>query len=98
MLKVEMEVNKMRHDLMATANALAVTVGVTYVLCAVLVTLLPEASMAVAQSWFHGIDIARISSWNVTVGSFIMGLVTSIVFAWAVGYLFAYIYNMFAKK
>lgn len=83
---------------MATANALAVTVGVIYVFCAVLVTLLPDVSMAVAQSWFHGIDLARISSWNITVGSFIMGLVSSVVAAWAVGYLFAYMYNMFAKK
>lgn len=88
----------MKHDLMATANALAATVGVIYVVCAVLVTLLPGVSMAVAQSWFHGIDITRISSWNVTVGSFIMGLVTSIAFSWAVGYLFAYTYNLFAKK
>lgn len=93
-----MEVNRMKHDLMATANALAATIGVIYVVCAILVTLLPEVSMAVAQSWFHGIDIARISSWNVTVGSFIVGLVTSIAFAWVVGYLFAYIYSIFAKK
>lgn len=88
----------MKHGLIATANAAAVTVGVVYIVCAVLIAFVPELSMAVAQSWFHGIDISKIGSWNITVGSLLLGLITAAGAAWAVGFLFAYIYNLAAKK
>ena len=88
----------MKHGPNATANAAAVTVGAFYVVCRVAVALFPDLAMSVAQSWFHGLEFSKVSSWNLSLGSFILGLVTSAVGAWLVGYIFATAYNYFAKK
>lgn len=83
-----------------TANAAAVTIGVLYVVCRVLVLLIPDLFLSITGTWFHGIDISQIAATSVTAdpGSFILGLVTSVAAAWATGYLFAISYNSFAKK
>ena len=90
----------MKHEPNTTANAAAVTVGVLYVICRVLVLLVPDLFLAITGTWFHGIDISKIAATSAAVdpGSFILGLVTSVVAAWAVGYLFASSYNYFIKK
>lgn len=88
----------MKHEPKATANAMAVTVGVIYIVCVVSVVLLPGLAMTVAQSWFHGLDLSKISAFNVTLGSFILGLITSTAGSWLIGYIFASAYNYFAKK
>ncbi len=80
---------------MATANAAATTVGIIYVVCRLLVGLFPDLMMSIAQSWFHGLTLG---SWNLESGSFIIGLISAVVSAWIVGYLFAISYNSFAKK
>lgn len=88
----------MKHEPNATANAVAVTVALIYVVCAVVVVLLPDLAMSVAQSWFHGLDLSKISAFNVTPGSFVLGLITSTAGAWLIGYVFANVYNYFVKK
>lgn len=88
----------MKHNPITTANAAAVTTAIVYVVCRFLVGLFPEVSMNVARSWFHGIDISKISAWNLSTESFFLGIISATVFAWLVGYLFANLYNYFAKK
>lgn len=88
----------MKHEPIVTGNAIAVTTTVIYVICRVAVALFPDLSMAIAQSWFHGIEISKISGWNLSTGSFILGLITITAGAWLVGYLFAYVYNYFLKN
>ena len=88
----------MKIDKLAFANALAATTAVINVLCALAIALAPDLAMTIAQSWFHGLDLSRISSWNVTVGSFVLGLVTLTALAWGAGYGFAFAYNLFAKS
>ncbi len=90
--------NCIKHEPNTTANATAVTVGVIYVACVITVVLLPDLSMTVAQSWFHGLDLSQISTFNVTVSSFILGLITSVGGSWLIGYIFATAYNYFAKR
>lgn len=80
------------------ANAVAVTTTIVFVACRILVGLFPELSFAVAQSWFHGIALSQLETWNLTVSSFVLGLVSSAITAWVIGYLFAYIYILLAKK
>lgn len=87
----------MKHNPVVTANAAALTIAVVYVVCAVSILLFPGLSMTVAQSWFHGLDLSRISALNVTLGSFILGLVTSTIGAWLVGYLFSWSFEKFSK-
>ncbi len=88
----------MKHEPNSTAKATAVTVGAIYIVCALSVVLLPDLAMTIAQSWFHGLDLSKISVFNVTLGSFVLGLITSTAGGWLIGYVFAKTYNYFLKK
>lgn len=83
---------------MATANAVATVTASVYIICRVLVGLFPSAMFLVGQSWLHGIELSQLGSWNLTMGNFILGLVTATGLAWAVGWCFAHCYNFFLKK
>jgi len=88
----------MKHDPNVTANALAVTSAILYVFCRIAVSLFPDLSMAIAQSWFHGLEVSQVSGWSLSMGSFVLGLVSFAITAWFTGYLFAKVYNFFSKK
>lgn len=88
----------MKHNPVATANAVGVTTAIVFVLCRVLVGLFPDFSFTIAQSWFHGIQLTKLESWNLTFSGFILGLVSSTITAWIIGYIFAKIYNSFVKR
>lgn len=88
----------MKHNPIATANALAATIGIIFVACRVLVGIFPDLMFTVAQSWLHGVELAQKSSWDLSLQSFVLGLISTSVSAWLTGYLFASISNYFAKK
>lgn len=88
----------MKHNVSATANAAAVTVGVFYILCRLLVGLFPGLMFAAVQSLLHGMALTQVGTWNLSMGNFLLGLLTSMASAWFVGYMFATTYNSFAKK
>lgn len=88
----------MKHEVNVTAKATAGTVAIIYLVCAGAVILFPGAAMGIAQTWFHGLDLGRITTFNVTTSSFIIGLITSTIGGWLVGYVFASAYNYFLKK
>lgn len=88
----------MKHNVSATANAAAVTVGIFYVICRVLVELFPGFIFTIARSLLHGMALTQVGSWNLSAGNFVLGLLTSVMSAWVIGYIFAMSYNSFAKK
>ncbi|OGM13028.1 hypothetical protein A3A76_01945 [Candidatus Woesebacteria bacterium RIFCSPLOWO2_01_FULL_39_23] len=89
----------MKHDPNVTANAAAITVAALYIVCRVAVALFPDLAMSVAQSWFHGLELSKISGWDLSMGSFVLGLITSAGGAWLVGYGYATVHNfLLAKK
>lgn len=88
----------MKHQLMATANATAVTTAIVYIVCRLAFLVAPELSLSITRSWFHGIDIGQLSIPNIASETFFPGLITATVGAWLVGYLFAISYDMFVKK
>lgn len=88
----------MKHHPMATAHAAAVVTAIIYIVCRQAFVWLPEFSMSIARSWFHGIDISKIATTTIPADNFILGLATATVGAWLVGYLFAVTYNWFAKR
>lgn len=88
----------MKHNVSATANAAAVTIGIFYVVCRLLVGLFPGLMFAAAQSLLHGMALTQVGTWNLSLGNFLLGLLTSMVSAWFVGYIFAITYNSLAKK
>ena len=89
----------MKHLPMATANATAATVAVIYIVCALGILLVPDLAMTIARSWFHGIDISKLTlSTQTNISSLVLGFITATVGGWLLGYVFASFYNMFAKK
>lgn len=71
----------------AIPNALAITTAIVFVLCATLVGLFPDILFSIAQSWFHGIEFSK-AVLNITISSFILGLISSTITAWIIGYIF----------
>ena len=88
----------MKHSPISTANAVSVTSAILYVFCRIAVSLFPDLSMSIAQSWFHGLEISKVTGWSLSLGSFVVGLVSLTVAAWLTGYLFAKVYNYFANR
>ncbi|MBI2310240.1 hypothetical protein HYU90_00205 [Candidatus Collierbacteria bacterium] len=88
----------MKRDQVTVANALATTTAAIYIACRALVGLFPDLSFTIAQSWFHGIQLAKFSSRDLTMSSFFMGLITATIGAWLVGWCFAHCYNFYLKK
>lgn len=78
---------------------MAGTVGFIAVACALAIIVAPDLSMGIAQSWFHGIDINKVRTVvSPSLGSLLYGWITAAIGGWIVGYVFATLYNMVAKK
>lgn len=90
--------NNLSHDPMATANAAAATTAVVFIACRLLVSAFPGGMFTLAQSWFHGVQLARMMTWNTAPTTFVLGLVSSALFGWVVGYVFALFYNIFTRR
>lgn len=88
----------MKHNPLTTANAAGLTTAIVFVACRILVGLFPDLFFSIAQSWFHGIALNKLDPLTLTSSTFLLGLVSSAVTAWLIGYLFANLYNYFAKK
>lgn len=88
----------MKHNPITTANAVGATTAIIFVVCRIGVGLFPDLSFTLAQSWFHGIELTKLGSWNLTAESFVLGLVSATIGAWLVGYLFANLYNLFFEE
>lgn len=88
----------MKHIPLVTANAVAATTAIVFVVCRILVGLLPDFMFAIGQSWLHGIALTQLGTWNLSTSTFVLGLISSTIFAWIIGYLFAILYNAFLKK
>lgn len=98
MLRIVMKGVHMKHEPIATANALAVTVAFVWAICALGIALLPGPSMMVSRWWMHGLDMGVLGIWRVTFGGFLFGGIPLIVMGWLSGYVFASSYNYFLKK
>lgn len=88
----------MKHNPVSTAHAAGATTAVLYLVCRFLIGIFPEASYQVVQSWFHGLELQKLGSWNLNMGNFFLGLVSSVVGAWILGYIFSTFYNIFEPK
>lgn len=84
----------MKFNPTALANTFAITTGIFFVLCRVLVGLFPGMMFTIAQSWFHGIALTKFDSSGLTMSAFLTGLISSMVLAWVTGYLFTKVYNL----
>ncbi|MBI5614541.1 hypothetical protein HY947_06460 [Candidatus Gottesmanbacteria bacterium] len=81
----------MKNNPVATANSLALTVGIIYIVCRLLVGLFPGLMYAIAQSWFHDIKLTQLDGGSLSISTFFLGLVSSMISAWIAGYMYSYI-------
>lgn len=81
----------MKHNPIATANALAATIAIFYVACRMLVFLFPGFMFSIAQSWFHDVKLTRLDSTSLSLSDFLLGFVSSVALAWITGYLYIFI-------
>ncbi len=83
----------MKHHPVATAHAVGLTTAIVFVVCRLLVGVSPNLMFAIGQSWFHGIQLTPMDTWSIPTSTFVLGLVSSSLFGWLIGYLFAVVYN-----
>jgi len=81
-----------------TGLALATTSGILYIICAIWFWLSAKTALLYFDSLFHGIEVSAIAEQSLTFGSTILGLVLIVISAYAIGVLFAMLYNYFSKK
>jgi hypothetical protein len=81
--------------------ALAVTVGIVYVICAVAVALFPDGTLAFFSTWLHGVDLTlvkRPATKPLTAGEWIYGFVSAVVAGYVAGALYGWARNLFGGR
>lgn len=81
----------------AFANALALLTAALYLVFYVLSALAPAAFVYLFNAQFLGADIAVLIP-EMTAGAFAQSAIVLIIMAWLMGYVWAWLYNYFAKK
>lgn len=81
------------------ANSVGTVTGVVFVVCRLIAAIAPNFLFNIGQSWFHTVNLeADKVGASMTVGMFVLGLVSSVVVAWVVAYAIAELYNRWAKE
>ena len=80
------------------AHSVATVVGATFILCRLLVAVAPNLLYTIGNSWFHTLtlDPAR-ASGSMTLGAFVLGLLSSVIVSWLFTCAVAELYNRWAK-
>lgn len=77
----------------AFAFASIVTIALLWLVCSLLVYLMPDMSMQASGSMMH-MDLSTMQ-WSMTFPGFLVGLIIWSLAAGVVGWIFALLYNMF---
>lgn len=89
----------MKVDKIVLANAFALTIGITYIVCRFLATFVPELFMQITRSWFHLIELEQVRGRAfLGLDYFVLGLITSVGAAWLFGYVLGWSIEYFSKK
>ena len=88
----------MKHNPMATANALATVGGILYVICAGWVMVSRNSFMGMMGTWAHGVRLSALPTNQPDLGTLVVGFITFVLAAWLTGYVFANVYNSFLGK
>lgn len=83
----------------AFANAAAVVGAGLFVVCRLLVGMMPQSMFNIAQSWMHSVALqpSMMMGGYGTASGWLTGLVSMVVVVWLVAYAFAALYNSWAK-
>ena len=89
-----------RLDVWKFALAAAATFAALSAVCAVAVIILPDATIAVFNTWFHGLDLKLLvppGGRPVTAGQVIFGVISAAVVSFVGGATLAGCYNLFSR-
>ena len=81
--------------------ALAVTVGIIYVVCAVAVALFPDGTLAFFNTWLHGVDLTlvkRPATKARTAAEWIYGFLSAVTASFLAGALYGWARNLFSER
>lgn len=81
----------MKLDAMKFGIATAITFGLIWIICSVLVLILPSLMMDMSGHMIHG-DLSGMA-WNMTISGMVIGLIIWSLFAGLTAGLIAHIYN-----
>ena len=73
--------------------SLAVVSAIVYLVCALLIAIVPSFIINVFVALFHGVDISKIAMPSFVIGRTILGLFGVIIIASIFGWLYASVYN-----
>jgi hypothetical protein len=96
--EVERSIDMKSLNVWRFALAASVTSAALSAVCAVAIILWPDATVAVFNNWFHGLDLKLLvppGGRPVTAGQFISGVVSTAVVAFVGGGILAGCYNLF---
>jgi hypothetical protein len=78
-----------------SGSTLAVTLAITYTVCALLYALMPERGIDFLNALFHGLDFRKLGTpMPFTFLMFIYPLFVFVVWGFAVGALYAWLHNV----
>lgn len=79
----------------AFANASGSLGAVYFVGCYLVAWLVPALYKSVAESWMHMLNLGGL--WKQGPSNFVTGFISFVIISWVTGYIFAWLYNKFAK-
>jgi ABC-type nitrate/sulfonate/bicarbonate transport system permease component len=85
----------------ASGAALAVTIGVIYMVCAVASVFAPDRLIEFFNTWMHTIDlrlVKRPSSEAISAGQWVFGFVTAVLASFLAGVLYGWTRNLFGTR
>ena len=90
-----------RLDVWKFALAAAVTFAALSAVCAVAVVISPDATIAVFNSWLHGLDLKLLvppGGRPVTAGQVVFGVISAAVVSFVGGAVLAGCYNLLSRS
>lgn len=89
-----MTLDKQKLSLAAT-----ITMGVTYIICAVFTALLPKIALKFLGWMIHLVNVEKFADGvEITASGFILGLLPILFYTYFASYLFAWLYNRFISR
>lgn len=88
----------MKLEKITIANASALTTAILWVICSIIVAILPAFSFSVTQWWMHGMTFSSMGQWNLNPSNFVLGGISLIIVAWVSGYTFGWSWETVSKK
>ena len=86
-----------KYNVKVVANSVAATAAVFYAACIMLLWIAPNAAIVFFNALMHGVDVTGLIKADLGIAQALTSIITGTLTAWVTGWLFATVYNKFAK-